>query len=221
MSVIFDDLGIDYSTMMTDPQNFVDAVWKEALELQTVLKTDTSVDHYIKSEIATVEYNFSEADKLLANVYTYAEDNIPVGALAEFATKLRKLARDIEHMARDKAMLEIANDNPMDKSVAFDLYRELRKTFNTWLEMMVMLNLYKPEEDRKLPAMPGNFARRVGVIYYVFFFEGDTVAYRDYTSVTRRLTREGHSVPEMKNLMDLVDYIRANPQLPVRVSEQS
>jgi len=224
MSVIFDDLGIDYSQMMTDPASFWEQVLEAAESLKKILKADNSVDNYIKNKIETEAFDFKAEgfDKVLDELYSDADMSIPVGALHEFANKLRKLAKDIDFLARDKAMVEIASDQSIDKSLAFDMYKDLREKANQWVDAVNLLGIYN--EADKLPSMPGNYGGTISLTNYVFIFtddaDKDKIPYREFTSVTRRLEREGKVLPEMKNKMDLVDYLRAHPELNVQVSEQ-
>jgi len=225
MSVIFDDLGIDYSQMMTDPGLFWDQVLEAAEKLKGILKAENSVDNYVKNKIAADNYDFKAEGftKVLDELYRDADESIPVGALHEFANRLRKLAKDIDFLARDKAMVEIASDQTIDKSLAHDMYKDLREKANQWVDAVSMLGIYNGAT--KLPSMPGNYGGGlVNLTNYVFIFvddaDKDKIPYREFTSVTRRLEREGNVLPEMKNKMDLVDYLRAHPELKVQVSEQ-
>ena len=226
MSNIFDDLGIDYSQMMTDPAIFWEQVLAGADKLKGILKADNSVDNYIKNKIEAENFDFVTEDvnfnTILDDLYSDADSLIPVGALHEFANKLRKLAKDIDYLARDKAMVEIATDQSIDKSLAFDMYKDLREKANQWVDAVSLLGIYKDAE--KLPSMPGNYGGGlVNLTNYVFIFTADAdkdkIPYREFTSVTRRLEREGHVLPEMKNKMDLVDYLRAHPELNVSITE--
>ena len=224
MSVIFDDLGIDYSTMMTDPASFWEQVVEAAENLKSILKQDNSVDNYIKNKIAAEEFDWKATgwEKMLADIYTDAETEIPVGALHDFANQLRKLAKDIDFMARDKAILEMSDDTTLDKSLAFEMYKDLREKANQWADAVSLLDIFHPD---KLSAMPGNYGGTTSLTHYVFIFTADAdkdkIPYRDFASVTRRLEREGHKLPEMKNRMDVVDYLRAHPELNVQVTQVS
>ena len=136
--------------------------------------------------------------------------------------RLRKLAKDIDFLARDKAMVEMAGDQSLDKTLAADMYKDLREKANQWVDAVSLLGIYNGAE--KLPPMPGNYGGGlVNLTNYVFIFmddeDKDKIPYREFASVTRRLEREGRVIPEMKNKMDLVDFLRAHPELNVIVTE--
>jgi hypothetical protein len=221
MSAIFEDLGIDYEIMLSEPALFWKQVEAGAERLKTILKADNSPDNYLKNKVASADFDFSDYDKHISNLLLEAEEVVPVGAIKELAKKFRRLASDLELMARDKAMLEVAADQTMDKSVAHDMYKDLQKIANQVVDMWNILHI--SHQASKLPSMPGNYGGNQTLVKYVFIFTGenqDGVPYREFTTVIRKLQKQGHIVPEMNNLMDLVDYLRANPELGVTVSEQ-
>jgi hypothetical protein len=220
MSAIFEDLGIDYEIMLSEPALFWKQVEAGAERLKTILKADNSVSSYMK-RIEAEDFDFSRAEEWTQDFYEYADANIPVGALKTMALKLKRLAADLELLARDKAMLEVATDQTLDKGVAHDMYKDLQKIANQVVDMWNILHI--PHQATKLPSMPGNYGGNQRLNVYVFLFTGenqDGIPYREFTTVIRKLEKQGHIVPEMSNKMDLVDYLRANPELGVTVSEQ-
>jgi hypothetical protein len=63
--------------------------------------------------------------------------------------------------------------------------------------------------------MPGNYGKPVGLIRYVFLIDGETEWMRNPVAVAKKLKLD------VTNLMDVVDYIKANPNCGCKVEELS
>lgn len=215
MSVIFDDLGIDYSKMMSDPEDFDTQCLAAAERLREILRADNSVETFIKTAEDTYK-GWGKFDTFLQDLYEISDEEMPVGSLLVFANKLKKLAKEIEYMARDKATYEIANDVTFDKSVAFDMYKDLRVKHGQWVDAMELLGLY---QTNKMPAMPGNYGRNAALSRWVFIVEGEDIPYRTHDGIIRRLIKDGYDLDRGMKLMDLVDFLQANPGLGIKATK--
>lgn len=210
---IFEDLEIDHSTMMSDPDSFCEQVYEAADNLKAVLKEENSVDKYLKS-VTPPEFNKRDFRQVLNAVYALADSDIHFANLGAAAEMLRKLASDFDYLAKSKAADELGKkQNVMSKSLAHELYSTLREKFNKILEGLETVMGYT--NGRKLPPMPGNYGQTVGLIHYLFFFEGEDESYRIPQAVCRRIGIEP------MNLMDTLDYIKAHPELNITIKEVS
>jgi hypothetical protein len=209
-STIFDDLEIDYSTMMTDPASFEESVKKAADELKATLKSNTSISSYLDSQ--TNADDMTVWDKKLNTLYNEVDAEMSVAGIQALAKSLRKLAGELEAMARSKAVFELANNqNVMDKGTAHVMYVRLREAFNAWAKAMDVLDIYHADP---LPPMPGNFGSQVGLVYHYYFtFEGDEEGYMNPYVVCKKLNIDG------MNLMDTVDYVTNNPDCGVTLTK--
>lgn len=199
--IIFDDLEIDYSSMMSNPSSFIKAVHEKAEELRSVLKQDDSISSYIKS--LDVEEAPNEFQQSLDMIYQMA-DTIPISQLDDIISRVKRLAYDLETMKRDRAIYELAHrKDVLDKKTAHEQYVSLREAFNNYANAMETLNIVSDIE--RIPSMPGNYGAPVGLVNYVFEFDnGD--AFRNYRAVAKRLSLE-----PVGSLMDVVEYIADNP----------
>ena len=212
-SLIFEELGIDHRNMMVDPDDFARQCYKAADMLKTILQENTSVSNFVRNQEKNVEFDFTGVDNYVQDMWNYCNDTVPVGALTTVADKLRKLAKDIEYMARDKAMYAMAaDDNRISKPMAIELYKVLRKKFNEWLEAMEILEY--DVTATKMPPMPGNYGSTISLVKkYVYMFSGEKEGYLIHLSVLKRLELE------YMNLSDTHDYINAHPELGVTITE--
>lgn len=214
-NVIFDDLGIDYQTMMSDTDGFKEQVYKAAESLKDILKAEDSVTRYLAS-LPEQEIDIVPFKKALNSVYQLADSDYPIVALTQLATLCRKLASDLEFMAKSKAADELANKlDEMDKRTAHQQYNRLRESFNEWGKSMSFLaKLQKKTFDfEPLPGMPGNYGDTVGLARYRFFFEGEDEGYAVPQSVCRRIGIEP------MNLMDTLEYLESHPELNISVKK--
>lgn len=228
---IFQDLQIDYSNMMTDPQDFHQQCVNEAEKLKDILKADISVEHILKTRLENEEVTpelAADIKATISNVYTSADNNYSVNAMVELASQLKQLAKDLEYLARDKIMLEMSATNPsIDKSLAFDLYKELREKHNSWIDAMQMLAGFNNSIDasnlEKLQPMPGNYGKPVNLIHYIFRVDDEDDIYRTHNAVLHRLVKDGKLSYDQRhmNLMDAVDLFRSTPELNVQVTERA
>lgn len=208
--IIFDDLSIDYKSMMKNPEGFAKQCYEAAESLKDILKADDSVSNYLRA-LPSEDVDTKPFMSILNEAYRMADDDYPIVALQELANKMRKMAGDIEYLAKSKAANELASkQDVMDKRTAHQQYIRLREAFNQWVNAMGSLNLYKTDT---LPAMPGNYGDTVGLARYHFFFEGEEESYVIPQSVCRRLGIE------LMNLMDTIEYINSHPECGVTIKK--
>jgi hypothetical protein len=230
---IFQDLQIDYSNMMSDPQDFHSQCVNAAEKLKDILKADISVEHILKTTLENESPTPEQTAKIKHFItldYEEADETMSVVEIMEYSAQLKKLAKDLEFLARDKVMLEMSKNDEtnIDKSLAFDLYKELRERHNAWVDGMEMLSGFDENintamtDIEKLPSMPGNYGKGPQtLVHYIFRFGDEDDVYRIHHSVLRRLEKEGHVIDTHMNLMDAVDYLRANPELKVSITERA
>ncbi len=200
-NIIFDDLEIDYSNMMKDPESFSKAVEEAANELKRILRASNSIENYIRN-LPKDQTDLSSFQKELDEIWTFAEANLSVGAYPKLSDMLRKMANDIDYLAKSKAANEMANSmGAVDKQTAHFQYTRLREAYNKYAGAMSTLNI---AELVSLPSMPGNYGPTVGLVHYLFQFEGDDEVYRNPYAVCKRLGIEG------KTLMDLIEYLSSH-----------
>jgi len=208
---IFSDLEIDYSTALSDPEEFATAVNEKAESLKGILRSNHSVQDYLdsrpKKPIEDVSFK-----NIIDDLYNYSDD-LEVGQLKQLADMLKEAARDIEKAAYHRATYELTqlDQNRLTKQEAHHQYCRLRENYNMWASMMKAFS----EDDiiKPLPPMPGNWGTSIALTSYIFIFEGEEDHYVNWHTVNRKL-----GLPEM-NRMDTVDYIRAHPELGVTISE--
>jgi hypothetical protein len=200
---IFEDLEIDHSTMMTDPESFCQSVYDKADELVKVLKATNSITSFINTLHNTDDMQDWKAD--LNNIYDEAEQ-MSVKGIMELAKMIRSLATDLETMAKNKATYQLASQgNVSDKSLAHLQYTRLREAFNPIVDAFTTLGLYT--EASKLAAMQGNYSSPVGLVHIAFVFAGDNKSEDLYNPIAacRRLGIE------YTTLSNTIAYIENNP----------
>ena len=238
---IFQDLQIDYSNMMNDPQEFHASCVREAEKLRDILKADISPESVLKDILSNETPSAREDEYIKAEIealYKESDDGMSVPALLKFAEQLRRLAKDIEYLARDKVLLRISKDNEgsIDKALAFELYKELRTRHNDWVDGMEMLARFDPdmkgklEDVHKLAALPGNYSRGPqNLAHYIFRIDGDEDIFRMPHGVFYELRKRGVLPADFDctkpNMMDAVemfknDFSSENPVYKVHVTER-
>ena len=204
-SIIYDDLGIDRSNYLQDFHSFSKAVHEKASEMVDILKTANSISFLLNNLPAPTE-DLSFVNKQMDEVYSWVDENVETQDLNAVATKLRKLASQVEAIARQRAQNELAKTNgAYDKAIVHSQYKALRESFNRYVGALDIL--HPGHGIEKLPPMPGNYAPNQELTYKVFQFDGDEDFYRDYRSVARRLGLENY---RELTLMDVVEYINSN-----------
>jgi hypothetical protein len=231
---IFQDLQIDYSNMMNDPQDFHAQCVREADKLRDILKADISPESVLKGIVAENEVTPNElkhVQTVIDEVYNIADDQLSVVAMLELASQLKKLAKDLEYLARDKVMLQISKDNEgqIDKALAFDLYKELRERHNNWYDSMEMLSGFdaeiasKLDDVSKLPALPGNYSKGPqNLAHYIYRIDDDEDIFRMHYGVLRELNKRFNlDLNTTMNMMDAHDFFKANPQYNVHITQRA
>ena len=112
-NIIFNDLEIDHSEMMTEPQEFSDNVMFAAEKLKAILKGDNSIEHYIKG-LPKVAFDPKDFETVLTAVYNVAYE-APIQHMKDMAAMLRKLASDVEYIATAKATEELVQKLACDR----------------------------------------------------------------------------------------------------------
>ena len=203
-NAIFDDLEIDYSDMLTNPQGFAERVYEAADKLKAICKADTSIRSFeekYKSEGITIP---KELNDILNNFYDEVdvEDlNIMVDAIK----MAKKLVTDLETSFRDRCIRQAAKEGTAigNKRVAHAQYTRLREDFNLYAKAFKVFTLNQGEDLKQLPALPGNYgAGTSSLIHHVFYLGEDE--YRNHYAVCRKLGIE------LRPLMDFLEYLENN-----------
>jgi hypothetical protein len=200
---IYEDLEIDFSDMMKDPEAFKTRVFAKAEELKGILKEDNSIENYLnRLPKLTDRSGVGKFTDELDGLYTWADNNLSIQEIMEVAKYLDKLAGQFRYMAKDKAASELAsNIDRMDKATAHSQYQALRAAFGEWVKAMKVFGL---GEYENLPSMPGNYGQSTLLIHYIFVEKESGEQYRNPRVVSRKLGREP------MNLMDAVEFIENN-----------
>jgi len=210
-NIIFDDLEIDHSDKLTDPAAFCKRVYAKAEELRTILRTNTSVSDYI-AKLPKETADFTEFAVHEDAIYELAQ-TMPLVSLPDLVKRIQKLARDVENLIDYRATQDLANNHGhLDKQTTHEQYNRLREIFNQYVHAMKVLGKF---EAQPLPNMPGNYGKPVGLPRYVFLLDGETEWMRNPVAVAKKLGIT------QTNLMDVVDYVKSNPNCGCKVEELS
>jgi hypothetical protein len=212
-NAIFTDLEIDYSDMLSDPQEFMSRVYEAADSLKEVLRSDTS----LKAMEAKFKENIQpapvEVTKVLNDLYQQA-DEMPLEFLLDTIQQARKFVNDLETMFTDRCIYEAANQNNTvaDKRTAHEQYMRLKDSTNQYIAALKVLKAHENYNFKPLPNMPGNYGGGSNnLIRYVFEYQGEQ--YRNHRVICRAL-----EIP-MGNLMDCLEYIQSHPDCGVTVKK--
>ena len=212
-NVIFEDLEIDFSDMLTNPEGFAERVYEKAEELKAICKADTSVKSFEERYKAQGTETPSEITDFINNYYD-AVDDADLSIMVDAIKKAKKLVTDLETAFRDRCIRQAATEgtNIGNKRVAHAQYTRLKDDFNLFVKSFKMFSFASDIDLKPLPNLPGNYGSgNVSLIYYVFELNGDQ--YRNHYAVSRKVGIES------MNLMDTVEYFNAHPELGVKVTE--
>jgi len=216
MSIIYEDLGIDYSNAMNNPAEFCSDVHKKAEELRTILKSGSSVSAFLddmKHKPISRPQSLEAIQAALDDISDIA-DELPINEVQAVVEMLRKAANDIQYSIRNRAIYELAPtvEDELSKEMAIEQYKRLREVFNQYAKVIKEFDLH---ETYPIPALTGNFGSRSALQLYVFTPVGEKEGYMNWRQLQKKF-----GMPEM-NLMDTIDYILAHPELKITVSKVS
>lgn len=204
----FEDLELDISDMMTDPEKFSEKVLQKAKELKEICKADHSVaglisevNRFADKEDITLDTFFPT---IMNAIYTEA-DKRPLEEMPAIITMAEQLVKDLKVQFRDRAIHEAAkrSESMFDKRVAHAQYSALREKYNTYVRFMS--TLLKIELD-PMPPLPGNFGSGTSALpLYVFEHIDSGDSYRNHRAVVDRIISE-HNV-QLIRTMPLMDFI--------------
>lgn len=216
---ILEDLEIDKSDFLTDPESFAQRCFDKAEELKAICKEDKSLASYTASvkeraqELQTpphiqalIQNLFDEVDKLEpAQIYPVIES-------------VRRLIDDLGFTIKDKLSMELTNQSAsvMDKRLAHQLYIRLHKMYQHYVETIKCLM-----PQTKLPiirALPGNYGAGLSPLSHLYYYFDDAPddPYMNHRAVIRKLGL----VDEVKDIMGLLEYIENNPNCGVTIKEK-
>ena len=203
-NAIFDDLEIDYSDMLTNPQGFAERVYEAADNLRAICKADTSTNSFIeryKSEGVPAPKSLTD----ILNTYYDEVDVEDLNIMVDAIKQAKKLVTDLETAFRDRCVRQAAKEGTAigNKRVAHAQYTRLRDDFNLYVKAFSVFTLNKGTDLKPLPALPGNYgAGTTTLVHHVFELDGEQ--YRNHHAVCRKLGIE------LRSLMDLLEYIENN-----------
>lgn len=222
---IFEDLEIDHSDMLTNPQAFAKRVLAVAAELEATLNSSSSVSKFedqIKEDAKTFDASeqMQKIVKTLRNdIYEYC-DSAPLEEVTIILENMRIAVREIETLFHSRAMYEATRStSPLaNKKVALYQHQRLRESWEVYRRFAQMMLTNEKGNPVMLPgikAKSGNFGSGLSPLKtYVFTFDnGDSFV--NHFAVMRKLGIH----QDNSTLMDLLEYLEANPDAPVSVSE--
>jgi len=216
---IFEDLEIDHSDMLSDPDAFSKRVQKVVAELVNTLESDSSVSKF-EEQIKEDAKNFEHSKETLnvihdirSTLYEHC-DTAPLEEVALILENLRMAVREVETLFHSRSVYEATRStSPLaNKKVALYQHQRLRETWEVYRRFAQLMF------DKVLPsikAKSGNFGSGLSPLkQYMFTFDnGDS--FMNHFAVMRKLGiyKDGST------LMDLLEYLESNPDAPVAVSE--
>jgi hypothetical protein len=216
---IFEDLEIDHSDMLTAPKEFSQRVMKVVENLVATLESDSSVSKFeeqIKNSASSFEQSASTVGyikMLREDMYSHC-DEAPLEEVAIILENLRLAVKEVENLFHSRSVFEATrSSSPLaNKKVALYQHQRLREAWDVYRNFaQLMLDVNLPN----IKAKSGNFGSGLSPLkQYVFTFEnGD--AFMNHFAVMRRLGiyKDGAT------LMDLLEYLEANPDAPVAVTQ--
>lgn len=213
---IFEDLEIDTTDMLNEPEAFAARVVAKAKELEAILKSDTSVASYEKQVREQ-----AKGQKISEDILPYVNDIYEIGETASLEDLVhlidlaRNLVKDLETAFHSRAVYESTRKtSPIaDKRVAHAQHVKLRKAYDGFRQFCKLFNDYNPPV---INGQSGNFGSNLSPLKtYIFEIDGDE--FMNHFPVIRRLGK----VDELTSLMDLLEYLEENPDSPVTVREVS
>lgn len=203
-NAIFEDLEIDFSDMMSDPEAFAQRVYNAADRLKDICKADTSVaaftERYKKDAKELPDIVRQGFNEIYEDV-----DSIELDYMVEAIKAAKQLVTDLETAFKDRCIREAAKDGTAigDKRLAHAQYTRLKDDFNLYVKAIGLFSFGKNLDLKTLPNLPGNYGSgTTSFIHYVFEMDGEQ--YRNHHLVSRKLGLE------TRTLSDLLEYIEAN-----------
>jgi hypothetical protein len=203
-NAIFEDLEIDFSDMLSNPEGFAERVYAAADKLKEICKADISVDAFTKR----YKDNAKPIPPMLQEIFNeiYEDvDNIELDYMVEAIVAAKKLVADLETAFRDRCIRQAAKDGTAigDKRLAHAQYTRLKDDFNLYVKSIGMFSFGKELDLRQLPNLPGNYGSGTSsFIHYVFEMNGEQ--YRNHHLVCRKLGID------TRPLSDLLEYLEQN-----------
>lgn len=203
-NAIFEDLEIDFSDMLSNPEGFAERVYSRAEELKAICKADTSTNAYMEKY---KDNSLPAPDSILSSFNQIYEDidAADLDYMVDAIKQAKKLVSDLETAFRDRCMRQAAKDGLAtgDKRVAHAQYTRLKDDFNLYVKSIGMFTFGKEANLRTLPSLPGNYGSGTSnLINYIFELDGEQ--YRNHHVVCRKLGIE------VKSLFDLLEYLEEN-----------
>lgn len=215
-NIIFEDLEIDFSDNMSNPRAFSKRVYAKADELRSILKSDTTYENMLSKIEANKEFADKEIIEEIDDIYTHA-DELPIEQMADIIDRVSDLLASLKTAYKDRIIREAANNSTdiADKRLAHFQYSRLRDSWNFYCKAMAVLKMNNDFGLRPLPAMPGNYGSGgTTFVHHVFSFSDDE-QYRNHAVVAKKLGIQPTSENGIITLMDVIEYIAANPDCGV------
>lgn len=211
---IFEDLEIDTSDLLTEPAEFAKRVIAKANELESVLKSDTSVSSFkrqIESRSRSIKCP-ENIQQMFVDIYAAADES-SLEELVKIIDQAKELVRDLDTAFHSRAAYDsVKEKSPLaDKRVAHAQHVKLREAYDSFSKFAKMFFDYTPPI---IKGQSGNFGSSLSPLKtYVFVIDGDE--FMNHFPVIRRLGMN----EELKTLMDLLEYLDNHPEAPVEVKE--
>lgn len=202
----FEDLELDVSNMMADPDKFATEVYAKAEELREILKQDHSVNGLLS------EYNSKKVPaetsivEQINEVYNMAE-TLPLNMVPSVIETVEQLLRDLKTQFRDRVTYTVAEltGSNANKKTAHAQYTALREKFNLYVRFMD--SILGKSNLKLLPALPGNYGMGVSSLkQYVWTKIETNESYRNHRVVIGKINAEfGEEIPRDTFLTDFLE----------------
>lgn len=208
MSSIFLDLEIDISIMHSDPDEFAAQVYSKADYLLNILNSKTSLKGARQEAVKSAERN--QAAKVKGKEWFSARtsgitddmDSLSLDELFHAIQEAKELVKDLEleFYSRANEALVRNQSSVIDKGLAHEQYKQLRKSFDTFREFTKMIH-----KKNFVPLDPksGNYGDPT--MAFPSYKVGDEIYY-NYRAVARLLDL---NPDDFKNHGDLIEVLEA------------
>ena len=220
MAAITYDLDIDTSDILTDPMSFGIRCADKAREMREEVKGGMNVSS--RTADAKEGAKKTKAPDFIIDglnaLYSGLEESSPEEVLATIEA-VERFRDDLHDMLRDKIGREVAMSSlsTLDKKVIVEQYKALRDMYANFVSTISILDKNLAKRLPTIPAMPGNFGSKSSTPVHLFVFDNEPgEEYWSPFSVIRKL----ELTETLHSMMDLLEYIEANPECGVTAHER-
>ncbi|UOF81966.1 hypothetical protein [Caudoviricetes sp.] len=212
---IFQDLGIDYSDMHSNPGDFARRVADAAKKLGTQLDQKNTLSDYVERFKYDAEHN-TQAKEIADNFVARMEEevyNFTPEVMVNILAQMPHLMQEMHGIVRATAQRK---GNFFSRRRIHAMYVRIRKAYEAHVDFYKMFDAEAVKGVPIIPARSGNYSddSSLGITEYVFFI--GTTEYYNYYEAAKVLGIE------IKNYMDIVEYFNTHESFegkPLRLVE--